>query len=308
LIPVGSANQLYSWSSATNPGMLADVQQWLNSPATDFGWIMLGNESAGQTAERFGGQNAVAPEAPPQLTVQYAPTWTWTGTADNTAWTTAANWTPGTGPPSSGAAIVLGGPDAVSGTVDLLSAAPSVSYLLFNANKTVTVTSTAAGGGLLTLDNGNFPVTVVVSGSGHTIDNTVAVMLNSDVWITTSGSSDSLSIAGDIENGTAANGIVKDGLGTLILSGSDSYTGGTSVLAGTLIAASGDALPEGTGLWVGAGASLLDAPTEILTGGGQSVTMLPDTTVASVPEPGSLVLLAAGAFVGILAARWRTRN
>jgi len=145
---------------------------------------------------------------------------------------------------------------------------------------------------------------VVVSGSGHTIDNTVAVMLNSDAWITTSGSSDSLSIAGDIENGTAANGIVKDGLGTLILSGSDTYSGGTSVLAGTLIAASGTALPEGTSLMVGAGASPFDAPAvSPSVGGGQSVAVSPDTAVAAVPEPGSLALLAASAVAGILVAR-----
>ena len=28
------------------PRMLTDVQQWLDSPATNFGWIMLGNESS----------------------------------------------------------------------------------------------------------------------------------------------------------------------------------------------------------------------------------------------------------------------
>ena len=133
---------------------------------------------------------------------------------------------------------MLGGSQATSGTVDLLSAAPSVSHLTFDANKTITITSTAAGGGRLTLDNGGNPAAVVVSGSGHAIDAKVAVMLDSDAWITTSGSGDSLSIAGDISNGTAAHGIVKDGLGTLILSGSDTYTGGTSVVAGTLILAS----------------------------------------------------------------------
>ena len=93
--------------------------------------------------------------------------------------------------------------------MDLLSAAPSVSHLTFDANKTITITSTAPGGGLLTLDNGGNPVAVVVSGSGQAIDNKVAVRLDSDAWITTSGSSDSLSIAGDISDGTAAHGIVE---------------------------------------------------------------------------------------------------
>ena len=279
--------------------MVTDVQQWLDSPATNFGWIMLGNESAGQTAQRFGGKNAVAPETPPQLTIQYDPPWTWTGAAGNAAWSASGNWTGGTGFPGSGAAIVLGGSQATSGTVDLLSAAPSVSHLTFDANMITTITSTAPGGGQLTLDNGSSTVAVVVSGSSHAIDDTVAVTLDSDAWITTSGSSDSLSIAGDISNGTAAHGIVKDGLGTLILSGSDTYTGGTSVIAGTLIAASGAAVPDGTSLTVGAGGTLhlrSLAASRPADGFGCDLA----GRVAAVPEPGTLVLSAAGGLIAVL--------
>ncbi len=305
VISVGSPNQSFSWSSATSPLMLADVQQWLDSPATDFGWIMPGNESAGQTAKRFGGQYAVAPEAPPQLTVQYAPTWIWTGSAGNGAWTAPRNWNPAASVPSSGAAIVLGGSQATSGTVDLLAAAPSVSYLAFDANKAVTITSTAPGGGLLTLDNGGFPAAVVVSGSGQAITNEVTVILNSDARITTSGSNDSLSIAGDIGNGTAPHGIIKDGPGTLILSGSDTYTGGTSVIAGTLIVASSAALLDGSSLTVGAGASVFDSTAEV--GGGQPLTGSPGTTFAAVPEPGTLVLLAVGTLLATLHCVSRSR-
>lgn len=41
----------YSWSSAA---MVTNVQNWLNTPATNFGWILLGDESATCTARRFG--------------------------------------------------------------------------------------------------------------------------------------------------------------------------------------------------------------------------------------------------------------
>jgi hypothetical protein len=62
------AGQLFSWSSAGNPQMLADVQQWLAAPATNFGWIVVGNETVGQTAKRFnGGESAT----PPVLEIQY---------------------------------------------------------------------------------------------------------------------------------------------------------------------------------------------------------------------------------------------
>ena len=175
LIIADSTSQSFSWSSITNPAMLTDVQQWLDSPATNFGWIMLGNEIAGQTAKRFGGQNAAAPETPPQLAVQYAPTWIWTGSGGNGLWTTSGNWTSESGFPGSSAAIVLGDSHTTGGTVDLLSAAPSVGCLTFDANHAVTITSTAAGGGLLTLDNGQFPAAVVVSGSDQAIDNKVSV-------------------------------------------------------------------------------------------------------------------------------------
>ncbi len=288
LVYAGTPGLTVSWSSTSSPAMLTDVQQWLDSPATNFGWIILGNESAGKTAQRFGGKDAVAPETPPQLTIEYDPPWTWTGGAGNAAWSASGNWTGGTGLPGGGAAIVLGGSQATSGTIDLLSTAPSISHLTFQANKITTITSTAAGGGQLTLDNGSGPVAIVVSGSGHAIDDNVAVTLDSDAWITTSGSSDSLSIAGDISNGTAACGIVKDGLGTLVLSGSDTYTGGTTVDAGTLILDSSEALPSGASLIVGAGGTVIFAP---------SVLAASQAEVAAVPEPGTLVLLAAGALI-----------
>ncbi len=67
------AGQLFSWSSASNPQMLADVQGWLNSPATNFGWLLLGDESKGQTAKRLNsGESTALPNTPPALTINYA--------------------------------------------------------------------------------------------------------------------------------------------------------------------------------------------------------------------------------------------
>ena len=40
----------YSWTSSQ---MISDVQNWLDNPATNYGWILLGNESVGQTAKQF---------------------------------------------------------------------------------------------------------------------------------------------------------------------------------------------------------------------------------------------------------------
>src|SRR5436853_44037 len=40
----------YQWAGAS---LTADVQQWLNNPATNFGWILTGDETARGTAKQF---------------------------------------------------------------------------------------------------------------------------------------------------------------------------------------------------------------------------------------------------------------
>jgi spore coat protein A, manganese oxidase len=55
----------YAWTSAQ---MAADVQSWLDNPATNFGWLVLGDESAGATAKRFDTRESATP---PVLTIQY---------------------------------------------------------------------------------------------------------------------------------------------------------------------------------------------------------------------------------------------
>jgi hypothetical protein len=63
---VGPLGQ-YTWSSAQ---MVADVQSWLNNPASNFGWLVLGDETAIATAKRFDTRESASP---PVLTIQYTP-------------------------------------------------------------------------------------------------------------------------------------------------------------------------------------------------------------------------------------------
>lgn len=68
IVTAGAADQLFTWSSAANPLLIADVQQWLADPSTNFGWTILGDETAGQTAKRFrSGESST----PPSLTIEY---------------------------------------------------------------------------------------------------------------------------------------------------------------------------------------------------------------------------------------------
>ena len=70
--PTVSASQLvgdiglYMWTSAQ---MAADVQSWLDNPAGNFGWAVLGDESTSPTSKRFDTRESTIP---PVLTIEYA--------------------------------------------------------------------------------------------------------------------------------------------------------------------------------------------------------------------------------------------
>jgi hypothetical protein len=64
---VGPVGQ-YTWSSAQ---MVADVQSWLDNPASNFGWLVLGDESGSGTSKRFDTRESASP---PVLTIQYRAT------------------------------------------------------------------------------------------------------------------------------------------------------------------------------------------------------------------------------------------
>lgn len=62
---------LFTWSG---PGMVADVQAWLDSTQPNHGWILLGNEAVEGSAKRFDSrENMVIGGAPPSLVVEFTP-------------------------------------------------------------------------------------------------------------------------------------------------------------------------------------------------------------------------------------------
>jgi hypothetical protein len=61
---VGPVGQ-YTWSSAQ---MVADVQAWLDNPASNLGWLVLGDETAIATAKRFDTRESASP---PMLTIEF---------------------------------------------------------------------------------------------------------------------------------------------------------------------------------------------------------------------------------------------
>ena len=154
-----------------------------------------------------------------------------------------------------------------------------------------TTNSSALGNGALamtggTLDLDGSPVLLLASLSGS---GTITNSANGTCTLTVSPAVDpATAFSGGITNG---NGIVAlmisdPAVDGLILSGSDSYTGGTTVLGGTLYLESPDALRPGTSLTVGAAATLAfeSAPA----------------AATPVPEPGMIVLLFAAIVAGTL--------
>lgn len=66
---VADATGPYTFPST--PALVADVQAWLDAPAANFGWAMLGNESVPGTVKRFVSRNSANAAQRPKLTVEY---------------------------------------------------------------------------------------------------------------------------------------------------------------------------------------------------------------------------------------------
>jgi hypothetical protein len=61
-----------SYTFGSTAGLVADVQVWLNSPASDFGWLVRSeSEVSGTTIRRFGSRDSGA--SAPTLTISYTP-------------------------------------------------------------------------------------------------------------------------------------------------------------------------------------------------------------------------------------------
>src|SRR5262249_30980983 len=60
----------YQWTGA---GLVADVQQWVNTASSNFGWILTGNESTTSTVKQFDTKENTTAANRPVLTVDFSP-------------------------------------------------------------------------------------------------------------------------------------------------------------------------------------------------------------------------------------------
>lgn len=62
-----------SYAFGSTPAMTADVEQWHNTPSSNFGWILIGDETTGGSAKRFDTKESSIMMNRPNLVVFYVP-------------------------------------------------------------------------------------------------------------------------------------------------------------------------------------------------------------------------------------------
>ncbi|MCE9630594.1 MAG: autotransporter-associated beta strand repeat-containing protein [Planctomycetia bacterium] len=172
----------------------------------------------------------------------------------------------------SGASLIKTG----TGTLNLSGTSDYSGGTTLKAGRVVVASSGAlgSGSGSLTLSDGVLELNTAslsvgtLSGSAWTMITSAAT--SGTRTLSTTISSGSSTFAGSIVNsGSGVMALTKSGAGTLVLAGSSSYTGGTTVSSGTLVLANGSALGAGTGrLAINSG--LLDMGSFNVTTGGIS--------------------------------------
>ena len=154
----------------------------------------------------------------------------------------SSNWTdgfPGAGEDTAVFGTALS--SATTATVTLDSSR-SLSGLGFNTSVSgASYLISSTGTSTLTLSNTAGAATISNSGGSQTIN--APIVLGSNLDVTASAGS-VLTIAQTISESSTGTSLSFGGSGVLILSGTDSYTGGTNVSSGTLAIAGGSALPS----------------------------------------------------------------
>jgi autotransporter-associated beta strand protein len=180
----------------------------------------------------------------------------WTHGAGTLNWTDAANWDNPSAPPDATWDVVLTSAGLADGSTLNLGGNGSVNVLTIDSTAGFTL---GGASGTLTIVKGNLTRTAASAGN-QAIARPVALGASA-VWdIAGSGE---LAVTGGL-SGTGF-GLTKQGGGTLVLSGTCTYTGPTAVQGGTLALAGGGS--ASSGYTVAAGATLLaSAPTLTLAG------------------------------------------
>jgi len=213
------------------------------------------------------------------------------------SWNTPGNWqdsaVPGTNIASLGQdTATFGGGLATVEAITLDTSVPvDLKSLVFSAS------NYTLSGGSLTLQGTTGTATVTVSSGTQTIESSTVLTLASSTNMVIQGAASELKIQANVGESGLLQSLTKLGSGTLVLSGTNSYTGGTIVNEGILAVTDSHALPDNQSLIVGAGGTLIFDPS--FSGSPVAASPVSSLAASPVPEPSTLALLFAGLVVGL---------
>ena len=206
-------------------------------------------------------------------------------------WNNAANWT--TGIPNSQGGVANFGPAITQSRTVTVDVPVTLGSMAFGSTSRYTLLDTT-GTNAITFDNLGSDSTIEVDLGSHVIAAPLILSGNGALDVKVVPSSSTLTISGNIGEAVPGTGVlnIAAGAGTLLLTGSNTFTGGVVVSSGTLLAGGGCALASTVGVTVGSGGSFgLNAASDNQTIGSLNVQ---SPTGAVMPNGGTLNVAANG--------------
>ena len=208
-------------------------------------------------------------------------------------WNTSTNWSPN-GVPGGGAALSFGG----SGSSSYTSTNDLTNYTLGAVSLTSTSTATDFIAGNTVLIGNATSISQDNSGA-FTISIGFSTQNGTSQTLTLTGNGTGLAtLSGVISDSNKSNAVTKTGSSTFALSGSNNYSGGTSVTGGTLLVnntsgsgtGSGNVTVNGSGTTLGGTGTISGSVSVSNTSGGAIINPGPKGTNATAGSVGTLTI------------------
>ena len=202
------------------------------------------------------------------------------------SWATAGNWTSNTVPNGRNVGVEINAPTASPITITLDGSQTVGALLLGNsASSTTGYTLSGGSGGSLTLDNSGSTATITVTDGNHVIS--APLILTAGLTVTPATSA-TLTISGNVSQ-TGSTALTLNGPGILVLTGSNGYTGGTTISGGTLQVGTG-----GSGASIGSTSNVLDNASLVFSHGDGVMFSPPISGSGSLTQAGTGILTLLG--------------